>query len=33
MPKCSFVPVGYHSMCMMHYKQMRMQAMGILAKV
>lgn len=30
---CSFVPVGYSTMCLMHYKQARMKSMAILGKI
>lgn len=33
MPQCSFIPVGYHSLCIMHNKQMRMKSMSILTSI
>lgn len=30
MPNCSFAPVGYQAMCIMHYKQMRVRSISIL---
>ena len=33
MPNCSFMPVGYHSICLMHIKQSKMKAMSILGKI
>ena len=33
MPNCSFMPVGYHSICLMHFKQNKMKAMSILGKI
>ena len=32
-PDCSFVPVGYSNMCVMHNKQMRMKSMNILSAI
>lgn len=33
MPNCSFIPVGYQSLCLMHSKQNKMKAMAILGKI
>ena len=32
-PDCSFAPVGYHSMCLMHNKQIRMKSMSRLGHI
>ena len=32
-PECSFIPVGFHSLCVMHNKQMKMKSMNILGSI
>lgn len=32
-PNCSFIPVGYQQICLMHGKQNKMKAMQILSKI